>query len=168
MAEVADSAKGAVLTPTYFGWRRLVVRFSGDRLFNLFTLSPTLLVLGLLGGIAAVLIWSSRESIARFGFQFIISSDWDPVNDRYGALPFLYGTVVSSALALAIAVPLSLGVALCLSEMTPRWLSSKLGFLVELLAAIPSVVYGLWAIFVLAATVLRKGSNREAVLNWSR
>ena len=149
MAEVADSAKGAVLAPTYPERRRLAVRFSGDRLFNLFTLSPTLFVLGLLGGVTAVLVWSARESIAKFGFQFITSSEWDPVNDRYGALPFIYGTVVSSALAFAIAVPLSLGVALCLSEMAPRWLGSKLGFLVELLAAIPSVVYGLWAIFVL-------------------
>jgi phosphate transport system permease protein len=129
----------------------LVERFSGDRLFNLFALSPTLLVLGLLGGIAAVLIWSSPDLIAEFGFQFIISSDWDPVNDQFGALPFIYGMVVSSALALVIAVPLSLGVALCLNETAPRWLSSKLGFLVELLAAIPSVVYRLWAIFVLVS-----------------
>ncbi len=67
----------------------------------------------------------------------MISTDWDPVNDRYGALPFIYGTLVSSTLALMIAVPLSLGVALCLSEMAPVWLSRRLGFLVELLAAIP-------------------------------
>ena len=67
----------------------------------------------------------------------LVSTDWDPVNDQYGALPFIYGTLVSSALALMIAVPLSLGVALCLSEMAPTWLSHRLGFLVELLAAIP-------------------------------
>ena len=79
----------------------------------------------------------------------MISTDWDPANDQYGALPFIYGTAVSSALALLIAVPLSLGVGLCLTEMAPSWLSRRLGFLVELLAAIPSVVYGLWAIFVL-------------------
>jgi phosphate transport system permease protein len=79
----------------------------------------------------------------------VISTDWDPVSERFGALPFIYGTLVSSTLALAIAVPLSLGVALCLSEMAPVWLSRRLGFMVELLAAIPSVVYGLWAIFVL-------------------
>src|SRR5208282_200836 len=109
-----------------------------------FTLGPTLAILGLLIGITAVLIWSARESISRFGFQFVVSSDWDPVNGLFGALPFIYGTAVSSALALTIAVPLSLGVALCLSEMAPRWLAPRLAFLVELLAAIPSVVYGLW------------------------
>ena len=88
-------------------------------------------------------------AIRKFGFSFLISSEWDPVNDMYGALPFIYGTAVSSGIALVIAVPLSLGVALCLSEMAPDWLSRRLGFLVDLLAAIPSVVYGLWAIFVL-------------------
>jgi len=81
--------------------------------------------------------------------HFFISTEWDPVNDHYGALPFIYGTFVSSFIALAIAVPLSLGVALCLSEMAPDWLSHRLGFLVDLLAAIPSVVYGLWAVFVM-------------------
>jgi len=129
--------------------RELKSRFSGDRLFRMFTLAPALIVLGLLVGITVVLIWSARESIAKFGFQFVFSSDWDPANDHFGALPFIYGTAVSSALALLIAIPLSLGVALCLSEMVPGWLASRLAFLVELLAAIPSVVYGLWGIFVL-------------------
>ncbi|MGA2412135.1 MAG: phosphate ABC transporter permease subunit PstC [Candidatus Binataceae bacterium] len=121
---------------------------TGDRLFNLTTLSLALLILIILVGIAIQLIHGAMPSIKAFGFHFLISTDWDPSTDDYGALPFIYGTLVSSGLALIVAVPLSLGVALCLSEMAPRWLSHKLGFLVELLAAIPSVVYGLWGIFV--------------------
>jgi phosphate transport system permease protein len=124
-------------------------RFVGDRVFYLSTLVLAILVLALLIGIALALIYDARPSIAKFGLRFFISTEWDPVNDEFGALPFIYGTVVSSAIALTIAVPLSLGVALCLSEMAPWWLSSKLGFLVELLAAIPAVIYGLWAVFVL-------------------
>ena len=77
------------------------------------------------------------------------SSDWDPVNDQFGALPFVYGTIVSSILALLIAVPLAVGVAVYITEMAPRWLRGALAFTTELLAAIPSVIYGLWAIFVL-------------------
>jgi phosphate transport system permease protein len=129
------------------------VRLFGDRLFNLITLSLAVLILMLVVGLAVALVVTSMPSIQKFGFGFLVSTDWDPVNDSYGALPFIYGTAVSSALALLIAVPLSLGVALCLSEMAPAWLSSRLGFLVELLAAIPSVVYGLWAIFVLGPSV---------------
>lgn len=127
----------------------LRVRFAGDRIFRWSTLLFALVVLALLAGIALALIAGSRLSLQAFGWHFLVSTDWDPVNDRFGALPFIYGTLVSSLLALLIAVPLSLGVALCLSEMAPAWLGTKLGFLVELLAAIPSVVYGLWAIFVL-------------------
>jgi len=84
-----------------------------------------------------------------FGFRFFVASDWDPVADLYGALPFIYGTVVSSVLALLIAVPLSVGVAVFTTEMCPKGLRGPLSFFVELLAAIPSVIYGLWAMFVL-------------------
>ena len=125
------------------------VRFIGDRVFNSVTLLVALVTLSVLAGLAVSLIADSMPSIKQFGFHFLVSTDWDPVNDNYGALAFIYGTAVTAAIALVIAVPLSLGVSLCLSEMTPQWLSRKLGFLVELLAAIPSVVYGLWAIFVL-------------------
>ncbi len=121
---------------------------AADRVFSLVTLILALAILALLFGIALALIAGSRQSLKAFGWRFLISTEWDPVNDQFGALPFIYGTTVSSALALAIAVPLSLGVSLCLSEMAPRWLSRRLGFLVDLLAAIPSVVYGLWGVFV--------------------
>jgi phosphate transport system permease protein len=92
----------------------------------------------------------SMLSIRQFGWGFLTSSEWDPVRGKFGALPFIYGTIVSSILALIIAVPLSLGVAIFLVEQAPRSLARPIAFLVELLAAIPSVVYGLWGIFVLA------------------
>jgi phosphate transport system permease protein len=91
----------------------------------------------------------SGPSWHAFGFKFFAGHDWDPVNEQFGALPFVYGTLVSSLLALLIAVPLSIGVAVFTTEMCPSALRSPLSFFVELLAAIPSVVYGLWAIFVL-------------------
>jgi phosphate transport system permease protein len=106
-------------------------------------------ILGLLGLIVFELISSSRLSLHAFGGKFFFSQSWDPVNDQFGALPFIYGTLVSSLLALIIAVPLSLGVAVFVTEMCPRSLRGIISFLVELLAAIPSVIYGLWAIFIL-------------------
>jgi phosphate transport system permease protein len=124
-------------------------RLFGDRIFGLSTLGLALIVLALIIALAIVLLQASAPALHQFGLRFLSTSEWDPVNDIYGALPFIYGTVVSSALALTIAVPLSLGVALCLSELAPIWLKRPIAFLVELLAAIPSVVYGLWAIFVL-------------------
>jgi phosphate transport system permease protein len=125
------------------------VRLFGDRIFNTATFILALAILGLLFGLAIALIVTSFPAIRAFGLHFLFSTEWDPVNDHYGALPFIYGTFVSSMIALVVAVPLSLGVALCLSEMAPDWLSHRLGFLVDLLAAIPSVVYGLWAVFVM-------------------
>jgi phosphate transport system permease protein len=124
-------------------------RLFGDRIFNTTTFILALGILALLLGLAVALIVTSLPAIRAFGLHFLFSTEWDPVTDQYGAAPFIYGTFVSSFVALAIAVPLSLGVALCLSEMAPDWLSHRLGFLVDLLAAIPSVVYGLWAIFVM-------------------
>ena len=106
-------------------------------------------VLALVGLIVYELITKSSLSWHAFGWKFFFQSDWDPVNDQFGALPFVYGTVVSSMLALLIAVPLAIGVAVYVTEMAPRWLRGALAFTTELLAAIPSVIYGLWAIFVL-------------------
>ncbi len=122
---------------------------AGDRLFNSTTALLAFSLVAILLALVSVLLVQAWPALRQFGFHFLLSTDWDPANDQYGALPFIYGTVVSSSLALLLAVPLSLGVGLCLSEMAPDWLSRQLGFLVELLAAIPSVVYGLWAIFVL-------------------
>ncbi len=106
-------------------------------------------ILGMLVLIVYELVLRSGLSWHAFGFKFFAGRDWDPVNEHFGALPFIYGTLVSSLLALLIAVPLSIGVAVFTTEMCPAALRGPLSFFVELLAAIPSVVYGLWAIFVL-------------------
>jgi phosphate transport system permease protein len=92
---------------------------------------------------------AALPAMRRFGWGFVISTEWSPVEGVFGALPFIFGTVVSSFLALLIAVPLAVGLAIFLTELAPRWLAVPVGFATELLAAIPSVIYGLWAIFVL-------------------
>jgi phosphate transport system permease protein len=148
LAEFLEATHDNVAAPARSA-RVSAFRVRGDRVFNLTTFLLTLVGLSILVGLTIALVIESTPSLKAFGWGFVVGTDWDPVNDRFGALPFIYGTLVSSTLALIIAVPLSLGVALCLSEMTPVWLSRRLGFMVELLAAIPSVVYGLWAIFVL-------------------
>jgi phosphate transport system permease protein len=99
--------------------------------------------------ILSILIMQSKLSLHQFGFGFFKSSEWDPVAGNFGALPFVAGTLMTSFLALAMAVPLALGVAIFLSELCPAKLRAPISFLTELLAAIPSVVYGLWAVFVL-------------------
>jgi phosphate transport system permease protein len=120
-----------------------------DRIFYLAVLSCALCVLLLVGVIIYELASKSSLSWHAFGWRFFFRSEWDPVNDQFGALPFVYGTIVSSLLALIIAVPLAVGVGVFITEMSPPWLKSPLAFTTELLAAIPSVIYGLWAIFVL-------------------
>jgi phosphate transport system permease protein len=120
-----------------------------DHAFYLAMLGCALSVIGIVGLIIYELITKSNLSWHAFGMKFFFRSEWDPVNDQFGALPFVYGTLVSSALALLIAVPLAVGVAVYITEMSPRWLRGSLAFTTELLAAIPSVIYGLWAIFVL-------------------
>jgi phosphate transport system permease protein len=121
----------------------------GDRIFKFIMLLCGLAVLATLGLIVYQLVIRSGPSWHAFGFKFFAGRDWDPVNEQFGAMPFIYGTLVSSLLALLIAVPLSIGVAVFTTEMCPAMLRKPLSFFVELLAAIPSVVYGLWAIFVL-------------------
>jgi phosphate transport system permease protein len=122
----------------------------GDRLFRWTTAALAAAIVLVLGGMVLQMTRASGESLSRFGLGFLTSSDWDPVRERFGALPFIYGTLVSSLLALLLAVPVALGIAVYLAELAPPWLRRPVGFLVELLAAIPSVVYGLWGIFVLA------------------
>ena len=122
---------------------------TGDQVFKFAMLLCGLAVLGTLVLIVYELVLRSGPSWHAFGFKFFAARDWDPVNEKFGALPFVYGTLVSSFLALIIAVPLSIGVAVFTTEMCPPALRGPLSFFVELLAAIPSVVYGLWAIFVL-------------------
>jgi phosphate transport system permease protein len=104
----------------------------------------------------AVLLRESMPAIRKFGATFLYSGTWDPVEDQYGALPFIYGTLVSSFLAILMAVPLSVGAAIFINDFAPPWMKNPVAFLAELLAAIPSVIYGLWGIFVLVP-LLRDG-----------
>jgi phosphate transport system permease protein len=122
---------------------------TSDRIFKFAMVACGAAVLGLLVLIVYELMLRSGLSWRAFGLKFFAASDWDPVNEQFGALPFIYGTLVSSFVALLIAVPLAVGVAVFTTEMCPRGLRYPLSFFVELLAAIPSVIYGLWAIFVL-------------------
>ena len=92
---------------------------------------------------------ASQLSLHKFGWRFLISTDWDPVNEQFGALPFIYGTLVSSVIALVIAVPLSIATAVFLTELAPLWMRQPLTIFIELLAAVPSVILGLWGIFVM-------------------
>ena len=121
-----------------------------DRLFQLVTAGAAWLVLILLGGAAASMAWGGRLAFETFGWNFITSRDWDAVAGRFGALVPIYGTIVTSLLALLIAVPVSIGIALFLTDIAPRWLRGPIGIAIELLAAIPSIIYGMWGLFVFA------------------
>jgi phosphate transport system permease protein len=121
----------------------------GDRIFLWILRSVGISVVLLLAAISVFLLYAALPAIREFGWNFIFRSTWDPVKEVYGALPVIFGTVVSSLLAIAISTPVSLGIALFLNELSPRRPAAVVGFLVEMLAAIPSVVYGLWGIFIL-------------------
>ena len=121
-----------------------------DRIFRWLVILCALSIIAVVVLIVHELWTQSALARHEFGWKFFTSSDWDPVSGLFGAMPFIYGTLVSSLLALLMAVPLGVGVAVYMTEICPRALRSTLSFFVELLAAIPSVVYGLWGIFVLA------------------
>lgn len=122
----------------------------GDRLFYYALKLVAALTVGLLLLMVLAIGDMSSEALKEFGLKFFITNDWDPRQQIFGALPFIFGTLVSSLLALVLAVPISLGMALYVNEIAPKRVAKVLGFLVEMLAAIPSIVYGLWGLFVLA------------------
>jgi phosphate transport system permease protein len=129
-----------------------------DRGFHLLMLACGFSIFAIVALIASVLFGSISLTWSKFGFRFFFNHVWDPVNGDFGALPFIYGTLLTSFLALLLAVPLAIGVAVFLTEMCPKFLRGPLSFLTELLAAIPSVIYGLWAVFVLVP-ILRDHVN---------
>ena len=135
---------------TVFDRAKALARFkSGDDLFRYLTLAAAIFVLLLLGGVIGSLIWGSIPAFKAFGFGFLTNTDWDPVNDVFGAATAIYGTLVTSAIALVIAIPIGLGIAIFLSELcTPR-LRQPIGIAIELLAGIPSIIYGIWGFFIL-------------------
>ena len=119
-----------------------------DRIFGWAATSAALLTLGLLLGILASLIFGALPAISKYGLGFLTSTTWDPVKDEYGGLVMIYGTLATSFIALLIAVPVSFGIALFLTELSPAWLKRPLGTAIELLAAVPSIVYGMWGLLV--------------------
>ncbi|MEB3306760.1 MAG: phosphate ABC transporter permease subunit PstC [Cyanobacteriota bacterium] len=136
--------------------------------FRQLTLGLASIVALLLVGIFYTVYQGSVEAFQAFGFRFLITSSWDPVNETYGAFVAIYGTLVSSLLALAIAVPLGVGTAIFITEdLIPRAMRETIGLMVELLAAIPSVVLGLWAIFVMEPAIRPALELLHRVLGWS-
>jgi len=121
----------------------------GDRAFKGLTLVMALSVFVLILLIGFELARGSSTAIRQFGWRFLVSSDWDPVNEKFGALPFIFGTLVSSAIGLLLAVPLSIATAVYLTELAPLCLRQPLTLFIELLAAVPSVIFGLWGIFIM-------------------
>jgi phosphate transport system permease protein len=136
----------------YSNWRRVIspTGNTGDAIFRTIMLLVALLMVAIVLAMVWALAADSMMAIRQFGFGFLTGRQWNPIKGEFGALPFVYGTVMSSLIALVISVPFSLGIAIFLVEQAPHYIARPVGFLVELLAAIPSVVYGLWGIFVLA------------------
>jgi phosphate transport system permease protein len=119
-----------------------------DRLFAAAALSAACITLALLVGILVSLFMGAAPAIREYGLSFLWRSEWDPVGDHYGGLVMIYGTLMTSIIALLIAVPVSFGIALFLTELSPQWLKRPLGVTIELLAAVPSIVYGMWGLLV--------------------
>ncbi len=135
--------------PGIKGWIFGRHRRFGDRIFSNLTLVFALVIVAILLGLVVVLNIDAAPSISKFGLSFLSSTSWDSVKESFGALPAIYGTLLSSAIGVLIALPISLGAAIFLVEMAPSWLRGPCSFLIEMLAAIPSVIIGLWGIFVL-------------------
>jgi phosphate transport system permease protein len=122
----------------------------GERIFHGGTLAAALLVLALLGGVLVALVHGAWPAFAEFKIGFLTKAIWNPVTEKFGALAPVFGTVVTSLIAMLIAVPLSFGIAIFLTQMAPAWLKRPVGVAVELLAAVPSIIFGIWGFFVLA------------------
>ena len=131
------------------------MKFTGDGLFAGAAKASGLLVLALLGSIIVLLFIGGLPAFRAFGPGFLVSSAWNPVTERFGALVSVYGTILSSILALLMAVPMAFGVAFFLTELAPGWLRRPVGTAIELLAAVPSIIYGMWGFFVLAPLISR-------------
>lgn len=131
-----------------------------ERIFKGATSAAAVLVLLLLGGVTVSLLHGAWPAFSRFKLAFITQDVWNPVTDQYGALSAIYGTLVTSALAMILALPISFGIAVFLTELAPSWLKRPVGVAIELLAAIPSIIFGIWGLFVLAPVL------QESVEPW--
>jgi phosphate transport system permease protein len=122
----------------------------GERIFRLFATIAAMLVLALLAGVLLALIYGGWPALKTFRFGFLTETVWNPVTERFGALAALYGTVVTSLIAMILSIPVAFGIAVFLTETCPLWLRAPIGTCIELLAAVPSIVFGIWGLFVLA------------------
>jgi len=120
-----------------------------DRLFRMALGATVVLVMLALAAAALSMLWGGRDALLTQGWRFFLTSDWNPVQNRYGALAPIYGTIVTAVIAMIIAVPVSFGIAFFLTEVAPRWIRQPISTAIELLAAIPSIIYGMWGLFVL-------------------
>ena len=140
----------AAIEPRHAAGQRL-----RERVFRGATLAAAILVLTLLGGVVFTLLKGAWPAFSHFGFHFLTSEVWNPVTDKYGALAPIYGTLVTSFLAMLFALPVSLGIAIFLTELAPSWLKRPVGVAIELLAAVPSIIFGIWGLFVLSPILQR-------------
>ena len=140
---------------------------TGDDIAYTITLTSALTILAITGLLVYELFINSAAPREKFGWSFLISSEWDPVAQEFGAFPFIYGTLVTSAIALVLGVPLGVGAAIFLAELAPTKLSNALTFLIELLAAVPSVIFGLLGIFILVPALVSLEPSIRAVLGWT-
>ena len=130
--------------------KRMAAQRVRERIFHGMTLAAAVLVLALLGGVVIALLHGAWPAFSRFKLAFLTREIWNPVTDEYGALGAVYGTVVTSIIAMLLALPISFGIAVFLTELAPSWLKRPIGVAIELLAAIPSIIYGFWGLFFLA------------------
>ncbi|TPJ78450.1 phosphate ABC transporter permease subunit PstC [Mesorhizobium sp. B2-6-2] len=147
MTAVSEAATSSAMRTREATVRRFAVT---DMVFRTATRLSAMLVLVLLGGVAISLVAGSWEALSKFGFSFLTTESWNPVTENFGALAPIYGTIVTSAIAILIAVPIGIGIAVFLTELCPRPLRRPIGIAVELLAGIPSIIYGIWGLFVFA------------------
>ncbi|HWF99373.1 MAG TPA: phosphate ABC transporter permease subunit PstC [Steroidobacteraceae bacterium] len=140
--------------------RQLAGQRLRERLFRGSTLAAAMLLLLILGGVVISLLHAAWPAFSRFRLAFVTQDVWNPVTDHYGALSAIYGTIVTSVLAMIFALPVSFGIAVFLTELAPGWLKRPVGVAIELLAAIPSIIFGIWGLFVLAPVL------QEAVEPW--
>ncbi|HEV2702814.1 MAG TPA: phosphate ABC transporter permease subunit PstC [Steroidobacteraceae bacterium] len=145
-----DQATVFVIAPRHAARQRL-----GERIFRGATLVAAVLVLLLLGGVTIALIKGAWPALSHFKLEFLTRQVWNPVTEKFGALAPIYGTVVTSLIAMAVAIPLSFGISIFLTELCPAWLKRPVGTAVELLAAVPSIIFGIWGLFVFAPVLQR-------------
>jgi phosphate transport system permease protein len=145
-----DQATAFVIAPRHAARQRL-----GERIFRGATLTAAVLVLVLLGGVTIALLKGAWPALSHFKLEFLTRQVWNPVTEKFGALAPIYGTLVTSLIAMAVAIPLSFGISIFLTELCPAWLKRPVGVAVELLAAVPSIIFGIWGMFVFAPILQR-------------